>query len=93
MFSELEEKAFIIVDSFLNDLSLSKNNGFFSTYGKPNEFFLAKEIMDKYQLISYRNPGSKTSIVDISQNGLIILRSGGIKKYLSDSMHESEERE
>ena len=93
MFTEQEEKAFIIIDNFLNELTTSKRDCFFSTYAKPTEYFLAKEIMDKHRLITYRAPGSKMSIIDIGKNGLTIIKAGGIKKYLLSLTQKSEEKE
>lgn len=49
--------------------------------------------MDIHRLITYRNPGSKTSIVDIGNNGLSIIKAGGIKKYLLSINQKSEEKE
>jgi hypothetical protein len=93
MFTEQEEKAFVVVDKFLNDLTTSDKRSWFNTYAKPTEYFLAKELMDKYHLITYRAPGSKTSIVDIGDNGLRIIKAGGIKKYLQSINEKSEEKE
>ena len=93
MFTEQEEKAFIVIDTFLTELTTSDKGGWFNTYGKPTEYFLAKELMDKYRLITYRAPGSKTSIVDIGDNGLTIIKAGGIKKYLLSINEKMEEKE
>lgn len=93
MFTEQEEKAFVVIDNFLNELTSSSKGGWFNTYGKPTEYFLAKELMDKYRLITYRNLGSKMSIVDIGDNGLTIIKTGGIKKYLLSNNQKSEEKE
>lgn len=93
MFTQQEEKAFVIIDNFLHELTSSNKGGWFNTYGKPTEYFLAKELMDKYRLITYRNPLSKMSKVDIGEKGLTIIKAGGIKKYLLSNNHKSEEKE
>ncbi len=93
MFSELEEKTFLVVDKFLNELNTFNTEISFYTNGNSKEYFLAKELMLKYDLIKYRKPGSNTSIVDITQNGLTILKGGGIKVFLSKSAQKMEERE
>jgi len=82
MFSEKEEKAFIVIDAYLSKLQASSGADWFNTYGKPSEFFLAKEIMDKHRLIIYRDPHSENSLSDISQLGLTVICKGGIKQYL-----------
>jgi len=93
MFTEQEEKAFVIIDNFLTELQSSTKGGWFNTYGKPTEYFLAKELMDKHRLITYRNPGNKMSIVDMGDNGLTIIKHGGIKKYLTSISQTKEEKE
>jgi hypothetical protein len=93
MFTEQEEKAFIVVDNFLKELSASDNGGWFNTYGASSDRILAKELLDKYGLITYRSTNRKTSIIDISQEGLRILKAGGLKKYLSDTIEYAEQKE
>lgn len=93
MFTEQEEKAFVVIDNFLKELTSSNKGGWFNTYGKPTEYLLAKELMDKHRLITYRNPGNKMSIVDMGDNGLTIIKHGGIKKYLLSINQKSEEKE
>ncbi len=68
MFTDLEEKAFVIIDDFLKQLQ-ADDDSFFSTYAKPKEYFLAKELMEKYSLVTFRAPGNNLSIVDITQTG------------------------
>jgi hypothetical protein len=93
MFSDKEEKAFKVVDDFLIKLQTSCNGEWFKTYGKPPEFFLAKQLMEKYNLITYRAPGSKESLSDISPDGLMIINNGGLRNYLISLGHSKEERE
>lgn len=93
MFTELEEKAFKVVDEFLGELQSSKNEKSFFTYGKPQEFFLAKELMKMHKLIIYRIPSSDTSICDIGPMGIEVIKKGGIKKYLVSINQSKEEKE
>ncbi|MFZ4740087.1 MAG: hypothetical protein ACOYLE_02865 [Bacteroidales bacterium] len=90
--NELEKKAYEIVDSFLNKLEKGKEI-FFNTYCKPQEYNLAKQILEKYDLIIYRAPGEKSSIVDITQNGLEIIKVGGIQKFLDSKTQQEESKE
>jgi hypothetical protein len=91
MFSELEEKSFKVIDEFLLKLQSSPES--FITYGKPTEFFLAKDLMKTHKLIAYRIPGSDTSICDISQTGLEVIKKGGMKNYLLSISQSKEEKE
>jgi hypothetical protein len=79
--SELEIKACNLIDDFLEKLE-GRQVKFFDTYAKPPEYYIAKELMDKYNLISYRAPGNKMSIVDITTNGLKIKPIGGMKNFV-----------
>jgi len=92
MYTDKQEIAFAIIDKFLAELQSSNGNINFNTYGKSTEYFLAKDLMETHGLIKYRNPASNTSIVDITQNGVELLKYGGIKKYLTNSKQSSEEK-
>jgi hypothetical protein len=93
MFSELEEKAFKVIDEFLLELQSSPKGDSFITYGKPSEFFYAKELMNTHKLITYRIPSSPTSICDISPMGLEVFKKGGMKNYLISVNQSKEEKE
>lgn len=93
MHQNIQEKAFLIIDEFLSTLASNPKGGWFKTLGQPSEYLFAKQIMDEHQLISYRNPGNRMSISDISSKGLEVIRMGGIKKYLSIKHGSSAERE
>lgn len=95
MYSDSELKAFEIVDNFLEDLS-KKNGG--SVYDIKNfhslESQLAYNIIVDKDLVTFRKGyADKNSVIDISQNGLAILRIGGYKKYLDALKEQSDNDE
>jgi hypothetical protein len=90
--SELEKKAYKIIDSFLKDLESGKEE-VFSTYGRPQEYNLAKQLFTEYDLIRFRVPGDNLSIVDITQNGLNIIKVGGIENFLDSKIQQTESKE
>lgn len=91
--SEIESKAFEIIDNFLKHL-VEKGSG--SVYNIGKDFYstesqMAYKIMCDKDLISFRKGyADKNSIIDISQNGLTILKIGGYKKYLDTLQQQSD---
>ena len=85
MHSEIELKAFELIDNFLQHL-VDKGSG--NAYEISNDFYstptqIAFKIMSDKEFISFRKGyPDKDSIVDISTNGLHILKIGGYKSYL-----------
>lgn len=50
-------------------------------------------ILDKYDLIRFRNPRNKDhGMVDITANGLEVVKAGGIKNYIERNEQEEKER-
>jgi hypothetical protein len=90
--SDLEKKAYKIVDSILNELKLGKEK-VFNTYAKPQEYFIAKQLFETYDLIRFRVPGENLSIVDITQKGLDIIKVGGMEKFLDSKTQQGESKE
>lgn len=93
MFTDLEEQAFIIVDNYLTDLIKSSDIPLFNMYGASKQYIIAKQILEKYDLINYRAPGNASSIVDITTKGLTINKNGGIRLYLVSIAQKLEEKE
>lgn len=93
MSDDLQDKAYVVVDEFLKKLESAPRGSWFNTLGKGSEYHLAKQIMDSLGLITYRSPGSKTSISDITSTGIQVLKSGGIKAYLNQSSAVATEKE
>ncbi len=93
MYSDIELKAFDIIDKFLQHLV---DNGSGSVYNIGKDFYstesqIAYKIMCDKDLISFRKGyADKNSIIDISTNGLTILKIGGYKKYLDTLQQQSD---
>jgi hypothetical protein len=86
---DLELKAFTIIDKFLLAISENKEKNFI-TYGKNQEYFIAKQLMEKYDLINFRAPGETMSIVDITIDGLNVLKAGGMINFLKNIDDQNE---
>ena len=81
-YSELEIKAFKIVDDFLKKLEEGDPIPFY-TFGQPKEYKIAEQLFKEHDLIQSRNPSNINSIVDITRNGLEVIKIGGIERYLT----------
>ena len=93
MYVEKELEAFELIDKFLTELSNSAHGAFFSTLDGKSEKQMAKTLMDDHKLIRYRNPSSKTSVADITAEGLAVLREGGFRIYLENKNETNRQRE
>lgn len=95
MYSDIELKAFEIIDNFLH-LLVDKGSGSVYNIGKnfySTESQMAYKVMCDNDLISFRKGyADKNSIVDIAPNGLMILRIGGYKKYL-DTLQQQRDQD
>lgn len=81
-YSEEDLTAFKIVDEVL--LRLSKNEHiFFNEPDKSDEYKLAIKYLEDYKLIRYVNPVNKESLIDITENGVDILKKGGLLNYFN----------
>lgn len=93
MYSDIELKAFDIIDKFLQ-LLVDKGSGSVYNIGKSfhsTESQMAYKILCDKDLISFRKGyADKNSIIDIAPNGLTILKIGGYKKYLDTLQQQSD---
>jgi hypothetical protein len=93
MYSDIELKAFEIIDKFLQ-LLVDKGSG--SVYNIGKDFYstesqIAYKIMCDRDLIHFRKGYQDTdSVIDITQNGLYILKIDGYKKYLDTLQQQSD---
>lgn len=89
---QLEKETFEIVDDFLKSI-LNKPDSFFSWKSKGQPAYRAFEILKNHNLVTFRAKGSDTSVLDISDNGINVLKIGGIEKYFESINKKSEKKE
>ena len=97
MYSDIELKSFKLIDSFLKKLSDDGDGSFYdidpnNQHSKECQF--AYKIMCDKDLISFRKGfPDKNSIIDISSNGINILKLGGYTNYLDALILKSDKDE
>jgi hypothetical protein len=98
MDSTIESEAYEIIDIFLNDLINKKVHTITDIKGRlaTTESQIAKDIICREHLISFRKGyEDRLSRIDITPEGLSILKLGGYQKYLDlkKQLREKEERQ
>ena len=91
--SDLESKAYGIVDTLLIILKDNPKGTPYYAEGLGSAGFLAKEIIDRYKLVNYQRSNNAQSFVSIGAEGFKVLELGGIEEYIALRQNKEKEKE
>jgi hypothetical protein len=89
---ELYQKALDDIDEFLQKIQTGATVSTFTFTSYMSTSSIMREIIDKYGLVHYRNPGNKTSLVELSTEGLKAVKVG-IREYMNPHVERAKKQE
>ena len=83
MHTGLEIKAYELIDELLFEISKTNKAAAFAVYSNRSAGTLAKDILEKYELVTFTGNHKNILLAHILPAGIKVTENGGIQKFLA----------